>query len=291
MPRTTSAGDANVAQVCAWLNVSRARFYAVTKPKAAKVATAPSLRTPCTPTADALRAILELRDAHPAWGHRKVWATLRMRGMVIGRRRVHALIQAHAPMHREQPVRLPEVRRGHVVVPEPNRRFATDLTTVWTKDDGLVAVSLTVDCGCRSVMDVTVTKSQEAVAVLGSVDRALELAFGAPENVPEGVELRSDHGSQYTSADARDMAAAWNVQQTFAPVGRPTGNAVAERTILTMKLECIWLRDWTSIAELQRELSAWRTMFNEQRPHQSLGWKTPSAWRAARVATPLPTAA
>lgn len=28
---------------------------------------------------------------------------------------------------------------GHVVVPEPNRRLATDLTTVWTRRDGVVA--------------------------------------------------------------------------------------------------------------------------------------------------------
>jgi transposase InsO family protein len=48
-----------------------------------------------------------------------------------------------------------------------------------------------------------------------------------------------------------------------------------------MKEECISLRDWTSLAELQKELDAWRAMYNEQRPHQSLKWSTPSEVRAS----------
>lgn len=288
MSRETSTGTASVTQVCEWLGLSRARFYAVRQPRKPRAAPPPSRPAPdVTPTSEVVTAIVALRDAQPAWGHRKVWATLRAKGLRVGRRRVHALVQAHAPMATDAPRRETAPRRGHVVVPEPNRRLATDLTTVWTKADGLVAVALTVDCGCRSVLDVTVTKSQEAPAVLASVDRALELAFGAPEHVPAGVELRCDHGPQYTSADARDLCASWGVEQTFAPVGRPTGNAVAERTILTMKLECIWLRDWASLYELEGALTEWRRMFNDERPHQSLRWSTPAAWRGARVSPPL----
>jgi transposase InsO family protein len=50
---------------------------------------------------------------------------------------------------------------------------------------------------------------------------------------------------------------------------------------VTATVETIWLRDWTSLAELQRELDAWRAMYNEQRPHQSLTWSTPSEVRAS----------
>lgn len=173
-------------------------------------------------------------------------------------------------------------------MPEPNRRFATDLTTVWTRVDGLVAVVLTVDCGCRSVLDVSVTKSQESGPVLDSVARALEAAFGTPDGVPDGLELRSDHGPQYTGHDAARLAERWGLTQTFAPVGRPTGNAVAERTIQTMKVECLWLSDFDDVASVQAALDAWRTSFNEERPHQALGWRTPSEVREAKL-RPSPT--
>jgi putative transposase len=129
--------------------------------------------------------------------------------------------------------------RGQAVTALPNRRVAADFTTVRTELDGTVAAAIAVDCGCRSVLDVTVTKSQTSGAILSSVDRALELAFGSPDGVPDGVELRTDHGPQYTGRDAEEPTATWHVTHTFALVGRPTGNAVAERTIRTMKEECI----------------------------------------------------
>jgi putative transposase len=69
----------------------------------------------------------------------------------------------------------------------------------------------------------------------------------------------------------------------MAPVGRPTGNAVAERLIRTMKEECIWLRDWSSLTELRAALLDWLSEYNERRPHQSLDWSTPSERRAERL--------
>jgi hypothetical protein len=50
-------------------------------------------------------------------------------------------------------------RRRQVVVPEPNRRLAPEFTTVWSAEEGVVVVAVTVDGGCRSVLDVTVRKA------------------------------------------------------------------------------------------------------------------------------------
>jgi putative transposase len=276
--------------VCDTFGVSRAAFYASQKPSAPRPPTQPP-RTRGTPVAVVLAAIERIVAAHRAWGVRKVWATLKREGLRVGRRRVWALMQAHGHVLAGGVPRDPTPRRGHVVVPEPNRRIATDFTTVWTAADGLVAIAITVDCGCRSVLDVTVSKSQDAPSMLASVDNALTVAFGAPENVPDGVELRSDHGSVYTGADAHTFAQRWGVLQTFAPVGRPTGNAVAERTIRTMKEECIWLADWQDLAELRAALDLWRVSFNEERPHQALNWATPAEYRAAKLGLPSRRAA
>lgn len=287
MSRTTIPGEATVTQLCQLFGVSRQAYYAARKRAAAP---APEkvvrLRPGTVPAAELRAAIEEVAAKHPAWGYRKVWATVRRRGKRIGRRRVYEMMRSLGlllPATNEGRVPRP---RGHVVTAEPNRRMATDLTTVWTKRDGLVAIALTVDCGCRSVLDVTATKSQESPAILGSVDRAMELAFGEPAHVPVGVELRSDHGPQYTGRDAERLAKHWGLEQTFAPVGRPTGNAVAERTIQTMKLECIWLQEFEDLAELQTALDAWRHEFNHERPHQSLDWQTPWERRCERLGLP-----
>ncbi|MCB9655213.1 MAG: transposase family protein [Deltaproteobacteria bacterium] len=116
---------------------------------------------------------------------------------------------------------------------------------------------------------------------------ALFKTFCRPSDVPEGLGLRTDHGPQYTGGDCEELCKRWGLDHTLAPVGRPTGNAVTERLIRTMKEECIWLRDWNSLAELQAGLDAWRIEYNEQRPHQSLKWSTPSETREAHCALRL----
>lgn len=101
--------------------------------------------------------------------------------------------------------------------------------------------------------------------------------------VPEGVELRTDHGPQYTGADWEALVTEWRLDHTYAPVGRSTGNAVAERVIRTLKEEVVWLRDWNDIDELRSAIDAWVRRYNEQRPHQSLGYKTPAEYRSQHL--------
>jgi len=298
--RETPAGTLTVTALCALLGVSRSGYYAARRARDREAAadTPPGTeersaearddrppargRRPAASVERVVAALHEVVARHPAWGVRKAWATLRRDGLVVARKRVWALMKREGLLFRA-PREAVETPRGHVWVPEPNRRFATDLTLVWTRREGWVAVAPTIDCGCRSVLGLVVAKSQEARVVLASVDQALEAAFGAPSQMPEGVELRTDHGSQYTGGDCRALLGRWGVGQTFSPVGRPTGNAVVERLHRTLKEEVIWLQDWEDAAEVERAVRAWVRLYNEARPHQALGWKTPSEYRAERL--------
>jgi transposase InsO family protein len=292
MTRQTDAGDATVSQLCKAFGLSRAAYYASGKPTPARAAdVVPLPRRPRHTAADVvLAAIRVIIHREPAWGVRKCWATMKRDGLKVSRRRVWAIMHANGLclVRDHEPGETP---RGHVAVPEPNRRIATDITTCWTRKDGTVAIVPTIDCGCRTV-ELVVTKDQHGPAVLASVRQKLVASFGRPENVPAGVELRTDHGPQYTGADCADLCDEWHLDHTFAPVGRPTGNAVAERVIRTLKEEVVWLRDWDDIDELRAALAAWVKRYNEQRPHQALDWKTPAEYRAERLAAqPLRLAA
>jgi putative transposase len=288
MSLETAAGMATVAQACKVFGLSRAAYYASRKPErpAPKLTVIQGGLSTTATKEERLRAgIRQIVDDHPAWGVRKVWATLRREphGLKASRRRIWALMKDMGLCLDAERRDREAAGRGHVVVEEPNRRIATDLTTVVTKEDGLVAVPIVIDCGCRSMLALDVSKSQESTAVLAPVRAALADAFGVRDNVPEGFELLSDHGPQYTGSDCAALCDDWNVEQLFAPVGRPTGNAVAERVIRTMKEECIWLRDWTSAAELLAALRAWMTTYNDVRPHQALAWQTPTERRRERL--------
>lgn len=281
MSLTTSRGKATVGHVCEAFGISRQAYYAARKAPAVKTSDRrPERRGPWVADATLCAQIRDVVAEFPAWGVRKVWAYLRRLGTIVSRKRVWKRMRAMGLTLPPVSERAPEVPRGQVAVPDSNRRWATDLTTVWTVEDGTLALVPVIDCGDRVVFEIEVTKSQESPAVLGPVERSLEAAFGSPGGVPDGLELRSDHGPQYTGSDCEELCRDWRVDHTFAPVGRPTGNAVAERFIQTLKVELIWTRDWRSAEELREAIEQWLQICNEVRPHEALDWMTPAEKRA-----------
>jgi putative transposase len=283
MSRTTSLGVAAVRLVCATFSLSRQAYYAVGRRRPQQAAPAPPAR-PWASAEELTATVQAVAEAHPGWGVRKVWAVLRRQGLVASHKRVWAVMHRLGLTLPPVAERREEAARGHVTVADSNRRWATDLTTAWTRRDGVVALVPVIDCGDRFGLACAVTKSQEAPAVLAPVGSSLWREFHRPENVPDGLELRSDHGPQYTGADCAALCTRWRLDHTLAPVGRPTGNAVAERFILTLKLELLWTRDWESAAEVDQAVQQWLLTYNHQRPHQALGWQTPAERRAANLA-------
>lgn len=283
MSLETEAGKATVKMACQAFDISRAAYYDAKKGGSTQERK-PNTRASNTETV--IEAIRRVVREHPAWGVRKVWATLRREGLRVGHRRVWALMRANGLCLTPDGPRIKARTMGHVTTELPNRRWATDLTTVWTRKDGLVAIVPVIDTACRTVLSIQASRSQEAYVILRPVEQALWRHFQVPSRVPDGLELRTDHGPQYTGMVADEICRHWQLNHTFAPVGRPTGNAVAERVIRTLKEECIWLRDWESLAELEQALAEWQEMYNEQRPHQALGWKTPAEKRAELLVSP-----
>lgn len=277
MSLTTSRGKATVGQVCEAFGISRQAYYAARRAPAVKATSdrRPPRRGAWVADATLCDRIRALVAEFPVWGVRKIWARLRRLGTRVSRKRVWMRMRAMGLTLPPVSERTPDLPRGQVAVPDSNRRWATDLTTVWTAEDGTVALVPVIDCGDRVVFEIAVTKSQESPAVLGPVERSFKAAFGSPQGVPFGLELRSDHGPQYTGSDCERLCREWRVDHTFAPVGRPTGNAVAERFIQTLKVELIWTRDWRSEAELREAIGKWLRVYNEVRPHEALDWMTP----------------
>ncbi|HEY9084368.1 MAG TPA: IS3 family transposase [Candidatus Tyrphobacter sp.] len=280
MSLRTSAGIAQVQHLSRAFDLSRAALY---KAASAEKKPKPHRERRPKPTAISderlLGEIQAITKEHPAWGHRKVWAMLRRRSILVARRRIWELMH-EAQLTFAPNARRCEPRRGTVIVPMPNRRWSTDMTTVWSRKDGWVAITPVIDNGCRSVFEVGVSKEQDAPAILKPLEDSLEAEFGEPNAVPDDFELRSDHGSVYTGADCEELCDEWRVDHTFSPVGRPTGNAVAERVIQTMKLELFWLQDWEDIDEIRAAAEKWRLFYNTERPHEALNWLTPAERRA-----------
>jgi putative transposase len=291
MSRETSRGKACVRQLCKAFKVSPQAYYR-SKQRPVRVGEQRRRRQASWASASELEVGIErVVEGHPGWGVRKVWAYLRREGLIASRKRIWAVMRAKGWVLAPLRERKGSAPGGQGVVADSSRRWATDLTTAWTRKDGVAAIAPVVDGGDRYVLACEVSKSQEASVVLFPVEKALRAEFGTPRGVPWGLELRSDHGPQYTGGDCEALCHYWGIEHTLAPVGRPTGNAVAERLIQTLKVELIWTRDWETIAELREAITVWMEQYNHQRPHQALDWETPAERRAKNLRRKLELAA
>jgi putative transposase len=66
--------------------------------------------------------------------------------------------------------------------------------------------------------------------------------------------------------------------------GKPTQNAHVESFHGRLREECLTVSWFQNLFDARRKIAAWRTEYNEERPHSSLGYRTPKEFAAAQAA-------
>ena len=87
--------------------------------------------------------------------------------------------------------------------------------------------------------------------------------------------LVSDNGCQPTSLSYMQACSTLGIKQIFTSWSNPKGNADTERVTRTLKEDLVWLYDWDNPFNFQRALGKWVDNYNQDYPHQSLGYHTP----------------
>ena len=57
--------------------------------------------------------------------------------------------------------------------------------------------------------------------------------------------------------------------------GRWVDNVFVERLWRSVKYECVYLQEWSTVTAVRKALKGYFQFYNEERPHQSLGGLTP----------------
>ena len=91
-----------------------------------------------------------------------------------------------------------------------------------------------------------------------------------------GLLFHSDQGSQYTAYSFRKLLQSLNVAQSFSAPGCPYDNAVAEAFFRTIKAEEVSRHQYKTEEELRDSITEYIDFFNNRRPHQKFGYRTPS---------------
>ena len=105
------------------------------------------------------------------------------------------------------------------------------------------------------------------VFALACVDRALETAIPDIWN--------SDQGSHFTSDSYLERLQSRNIQISMDGKGRATDNIFTERLWGSLKWEEVYLNEYDSPRQARERIRTWIQFYNNQRPHQSLEYRTP----------------
>jgi putative transposase len=226
--------------------------------------------------------LLQLLDEeytrHPFYGSRRMTKYLCNCGYVVNRKRVQRLMQtlglvgmapgpntskAH-PQHKIYPYLL----RGVDII-RPNQVWSTDITYI-RLPRGFVYLVAIIDWYSRKILSWRLSNTMDAGFCVDCLEDAIKV-YGTPEI------FNSDQGAQFTSDAFTGVLIKNSIKISMDGRGRALDNIFVERLWRTVKYEEVYLKQHDSIQKLLVGLTDYFVFYNEERYHQSLGYKTPNA--------------
>ncbi len=217
------------------------------------------------------RRIKALSWKHPRYGYRMITELVRREGWKVNRKRVQRI-------RRQNDLQVVEKARKtrRPRVPPVERVRATKANEVWSYDfvhdrldNGMGLKLLTVlDEFTRECLGILVERSITAAGVVGFLE-VLMLKRGLPENV------RSDNGPEFVAEAVKQWAGNQGIALNYIEPGSPWENGQVESFHDKFRDGCLNREVFGNLLEAKVLVEDWRREYNEQRPHSSLGYKTP----------------
>lgn len=278
-------GDRTMTELCAAYGISRKTGYKILRryeeegPEALHDRSRAPHWHPNQTSAEVEAAILRVRKSHPTWGARKILAVLqreRARAALPAKSTVHAILDRAGVVESRRRrsrrrTRTPPVVEAH----EPNDVWSIDYKGWFRVGDG-------TRCDPMTVNDVFSRASLECRAMvapkLEDVRHRLEWTFwrlGLPKF------MLSDNGPPFGSQGLGGLSrlGVWllrlGIQPLFIEPGHPEQNGRHERFHETLKAETA-TPPRASIRAQQAAFNRFTTHYNEERPHEALGMRTPA---------------
>jgi putative transposase len=214
--------------------------------------------------------------ARPYYGSRRMAAWLATQGRVVNRKRVRRLMRLAglvaiyqrpntskpAPAHKTYPYLL-----GGISIERVNQVWCADVTYIPMAKGFLYLVAI-MDWVSRAVLAWRLSNTLGADFCVEALEEAL-FRHGRPEI------FNTDQGSQFTSDDFTGILERHGVTISMDGKGRFMDNIFVERLWRSLKYEEVYLHAYASVAEAAAGIGSWLGFYNQERQHQSLGYRTP----------------
>lgn len=211
----------------------------------------------------------------PRFGAPRLTVLLRQEFGAVNHKRVERI-------YREESLQLPRKRgkkrgvsnRANIlIVPgEPNERWSMDFMSDSLCDGRRFRILTIVDDFTRECVAIEVDSGITGERVIRTLEWLKETR-GLP-----GM-LVTDNGPEFTSRAMLTWSKPAGVKLHFIDPGRPVQNAFIESFNGKLRDECLNQHWFVSLEEARRIIKLWRIDYNTTRPHSSLGYMTPEAFR------------
>jgi len=98
------------------------------------------------------------------------------------------------------------------------------------------------------------------------------------------LAIRCDNGPELTSRHFLAGCVERKIELIHIQPGKPTQNARVESFHGRLRDECLTVSWFQNLFDARRKIAAWRIGYNEERPHSSLGYRTPKEFAEAQAA-------
>ena len=217
------------------------------------------------------RMTMELKEVGLDVGERRVGRLMRINGIKPVRTRKHK-VTTNSNHHLGIAA---NVLDGDFLADGPNRKWAGDITYIWTAE-GWLYLAVILDLHSRRVVGWAVSDRMKKDLAIRALDMAVRL-----RNPPKGCIFHSDRGSQYCSYDYQKTLQASGLQPSMSGKGNCYDNASVETFFKSLKAEMIWRQKWLTRRQAEAAIFQYiNGFYNTRRRHSYLGGISPLAFEA-----------
>jgi len=148
-----------------------------------------------------------------------------------------------------------------------NQVWSTDITYIKI-NGGMVYLAAVIDWHSKAVLSHKISNTMDCALVMNVLDSALN-SYGKPKI------FNTDQGSQYTSEVHTQKLKKNNITISMDGKGRATDNICIERFWRSAKCERIYLNEYETIKDLQKDVDDYIKFYNDERFHETLKYKKP----------------
>ena len=223
-----------------------------------------------------MRLIDEQYLRTPFYGWPRMTASLRRAGYEVNHKRVQRMMHKMGLLAFFPKPKTSLKEKGHTIYPyllrgleivRPNQVWSADITYVPMRQGFMYLVAV-MDWFSRYVLAWQLSNTLDGYFCLEALQLALQK--GRPEI------FNTDQGAQFTADAFTSCLASADIQISMDGRGRALDNIFIERLWRSVKYEDIYLKDYAVVPELDAGLAHYFSFYNDERPHQSLDYRTPA---------------